>query len=95
MLQHNAMNFKKVIEDWERELNADDGDKTITVVNAGLMNAGKSSLFNALANEESLFAVDDIPTTVVCQHADIGNEVVSSDRAEIPPSTTNVASNGS
>ena len=76
MLQHNAMNFKKVIEDWERELNADDGDKTITVVNAGLMNAGKSSLFNALANEESLFAVDDIPTTVVCQHADIGNEVV-------------------
>ena len=79
MLQYTARNLEKYIEDWERELNASDGKQTITVVNAGVMNAGKSSLFNAIANKDNLFAVDDIPTTVVCQPADIGNEVVLMD----------------
>lgn len=69
-------NLAKYLEEWERELNSGNVDKTITVANAGLMNAGKSSLFNALAKQDNLFAVDDIPTTIVCQPTDIGNDIV-------------------
>jgi len=55
----------------------EDGRK-IFIVNAGRMNHGKSSLFNSLLNK-SVFAVDDIRTTMVRQDADFDRDVVMVD----------------
>ncbi len=52
--------------------------KNIFIVNAGRMNHGKSSLFNSLINK-SVFAVDDIRTTMVRQDADFDRDVVMVD----------------
>ena len=42
---------------------AQKGDTKITIVNAGIMNAGKSSVFNAVLGKEDYFKVNDIITT--------------------------------
>lgn len=48
----------------------------VYVVNAGRMNHGKSSLFNALAGNENLFEVYDRPTTIRCDKIAIGNGII-------------------
>ncbi len=63
----------ETIEELARKLSSE--SDAVYIVNAGLMNAGKSSLFNALANQEDLFEVQDVPTTVICKKVSIFNGV--------------------
>lgn len=44
-------------------------DKAITIANTGLVNAGKSSLFNALLDRETYFAVGAVRTTTAGSRA--------------------------
>ena len=59
------MSMVEEIEKFARALSVE--TEEIYIVNAGLMNVGKSRLFNALVDQEELFRVGDIPTTAVCQ----------------------------
>lgn len=55
-----ASEFKKKISEIEAE------SKNINIINAGIMNHGKSSLFNSLMDKK-IFAAQDVRTTVVNQ----------------------------
>ena len=65
----NVKNNYTLVELEERTLELEkvvfeNNNSKITVVNAGVMNAGKSSVFNALLGSKDLFKVKDIRTTI-------------------------------
>lgn len=65
----------------------------VNIVNAGLMNAGKSSLFNSLVNQKNLFEVQDVPTTIVCKTFELfeGVHIIDSPGIEARESDTDEA----
>ena len=60
-LKYSIDDISKMIEKLEETARINE-DK-VTIVNAGIMNAGKSSVFNALLGKEDYFKVNDIRTT--------------------------------
>lgn len=72
----------KQFKDWDikveqlKKLATNSWEHDIYIVNAGRMNHGKSSLFNALAEREDLFAVADCPMTIKCENVSLGQGLV-------------------
>lgn len=61
--------MKNYVAEFQKKIAEIDADsKNINIINAGIMNHGKSSLFNSLMDKE-IFAAQDVRTTVVNQNA--------------------------
>lgn len=65
-------NYVKAFQDKIAEISAD--AQKVNIINAGVMNHGKSSLFNSLLNK-NVFPEEDVRTTVTTQVEPWGNDV--------------------
>ena len=80
----------------ELEKRVKNNSDKVTVVNAGVMNAGKSSVLNALMNQAGCFKVDDVRTTIENQEAKFSDNIyfVDTPGLEANEEDTNVAYSG-
>lgn len=91
---YSLLEIKDMITELEKKVK--NNSNKITVVNAGVMNAGKSSVLNALMNKEGCFKVDDIRTTVENKEVKFNDNIyfVDTPGLEANDQDTNIAYSG-
>ena len=91
---YSLIEIKNMISELEKKVK--NNSNKITVVNAGVMNAGISSVLNALLNQVGCFKVDDVRTTIENQEAKFSDNIyfVDTPGLEANELDTNVAYSG-